>query len=478
MSSSPKVLSLLPLVFLAGCVVGPDYQRPDVAADGAWIDTTAESDRAVPAAWWGQFDDPVLAELVQDAIAANTDIAIAAERTREARALSRAAGSRLYPRVDAAGSIQRRRQSENGPLPLDRIPGLEAHQTIYDVRLDAAWEPDLFGRNRRGIEAAAARVDAVEADRRAVVVSVAGEVARTYFELRGAQAELAAREKAIEAAQRSLQVARVRVAAGESPEAEALLAESRLKSFTALPPSLRARRDRAAMAIALLLGETPESRLELTTDRIAMPELSRLPVGERADLLRRRPDIHAAERRLAAATADVGVAQGALYPRILFSADGGYHSLDTADLIDPASRAWSVAPLISWRLFDGGHVRAEIAAAESRLRQAALAYERVVLAALSEAEQAMASYRHGLETVRRQREAVDALSRSRDLTALRYRAGQVALSELLDAEQLVADSIASLARAQTQAAVAMTLLYKSLGGGWRMTDTAGAQTDG
>jgi len=477
MSSSTKTLLLIPLVFLAGCMVGPDYQPPETVRDGTWIDTNAESDRTVPAAWWREFGDPVLSELVEDAIADNTDIAIAAERTREARALSRAAGSRLYPRADAAGSIQRRRQSENGPLPLDRIPGLDAHQTIYNLRLDAAWEIDLFGRNRQAAEAAGARAEATEADRRAVVVSVTGEVARIYFELRGAQAELAARQEAVEAAKRSLELARVRVAAGQSPAAESLQAESRLKALATLIPSARARRDRAAMAIALLLGETPESRLALTTHRIAMPELSRLPVGERADLLRRRPDIRAAECRLAAATADVGVAQGALYPQLSFSADGGYQSLDGAGLIDSASRAWSVAPLISWRLFDGGRIRAEIAATESRLRQAALSYERVVLAALNEAEQAMATYRHGLETVRRRREAWEALIESRELTGIRYRAGEVPLSELLDADEAVADSAASLAQAQTQAAVAMSLLYKSLGGGWQTADAASVRND-
>jgi len=474
MSRSPKTLSLIPLVCLAGCMVGPDYQPPETVPDGTWIDASAESDRTVPAAWWRGFDDPVLSELVEKASAGNIDIAIAAERTREARALSRAAGSRLYPRADAIGSTQRRRQSENGPLPLDRIPELEAHQTIYDARLDVAWEVDLFGRNRRAAEAAGARAEATEADRRAVVVSVTGEVARNYFELRGAQAELAARQEAVEAAQRSLELARVRVAAGESPAAETLQAESRLKALEALLPQARARRDRAAMAIALLLGETPESRLALTRQPTAMPQLGRLPVGERADLLRRRPDIRAAERRLAAATADVGVAQGALYPQLSFSADGGYQSLDGADLVDYASRAWSVAPLISWQLFDGGRVRAEIAAAESRLRRSALAYERVVLAALSEAEQAMATYRHGLETVRRQREAWEALGENRDLTEIRYRAGEVVLSELLDAEQAVADSAASLARAQTQAAAAMTLLYKSLGGGWQKAGSQNA----
>jgi len=376
------------------------------------------------------------------------------------------AGARR-PAVDARASVTRERRSENGPLPVGRFPGLDQYLTIYDAGFDAGWELDLFGRTRRAVEAADARLEAAGEQRRDVLVSVISEVARSYFELRGAQEELTAANQVVAAATRALDLVRHQYAVGDVPKVLVSRAEAELRLAETRVPGLKARRDAAAMSLGVLLGQGPEAELALAQAAGALPKLGPVPIGTPADLLRRRPDVRLAERRLAAATADVGVAKGNLFPKLVFAAGGGLQALAAGDLLDAASTTWSVAPILSWHLLDGGRLRGEVRAAESRVRQAAIAYRASVLGALGEAERSLAAYRGSLDTVRAHQAAVAATEESHRLVQVRYAAGEVALLDLLDADRRLADARIGLAAARTAAAVNLVALYKALGGGWQ-----------
>ena len=450
---------------VAACAAGPDYEAPAVEPDGEWVTRTPAGTPDLDA-WWTHFEDPVLDQLVQQALAQNLDLKVALERIAIARAARDSAAAAFAPALDARASVTERRQSENGPLPIGQIPGIERDQTIYDLGFDASWELDLAGRTRRAVEAGDAATDAAILRAEGARVAVAAEVTRAYLELRGAQQRLAARSAAVAAARRTQELVDQRVEAGESARAELARAQVEVQTLEAGLPALESRSRVSALALALLLGEPPQAVQSLLATHVEPVPLEAIPVGERAALLRRRPDVLAAERELAAATAEIGVATAELFPRLVIGASGGFESLDTGTLFDAASETWSIMPRISWRLFDGGRVRAGIRGAQARARIAAFEYERTVLAALNDAEQALSRYALGLEALERQRDAQSAAERSYRFAEQRYRAGETALIELLDAERALRSVEDALAATHTGAAVDLVALYKALGGGF------------
>jgi NodT family efflux transporter outer membrane factor (OMF) lipoprotein len=251
------------------------------------------------------------------------------------------------------------------------------------------------------------------------------------------------------------------------PEAAIASAEAELAAVTAQQPLLEAKERIAALSIGVLLGDLPERELGLLdqapSDYVA---LKPVPVGERADILRRRPDVSAAERSLAAATADVGVATAELFPKIGIGANGGFQALDSGQLFEAASETLALAPLISWRIFDGGRVRAQIHASEARVEIAALKYEQAVKEALADAERALTLYSMGLTALDQQQAAVAAARRSYGFANDRYRAGDISLLELLDAERMLRGAEETYAQVHTRAATDLVALFKALGGGW------------
>jgi len=467
MTRSLCLLTLLGALSLGACAVGPDYQRPAVDLGDGWATEVADDGAALDLdEWWRSFGDAELDRLVARALEQNLDVREAAARIGEARALRDAAAGGQYPAADARAAVTRRRQSENGPLPIERIPGIERDQTIYDPGFDAVWELDLFGRTRRAVDAADERVLAAVERRRAAQTTVAAEVARSYLSLRGVQHELAARRAAVVAARRSTDLVRLQLDAGDVPRAALAQAEAELAALEAQLPLLESGKRAAALSLGVLLGGLPESELALADTSSAYAALAPIPVGERADLLRRRPDVRAAEHALAAATADIGVNTAALFPRIALNAGGGYQSLDTGNLFASGSETWSVTPLISWHIFSGGRIRAEVHASEARAEVAALEYEKAIKLALSDAEQALTRYNFGLAALERQQAALTAARRSYGYAEIRYRAGDISLIELLAAERALRDAEDAHARTHTQTATQLVALYKALGGGW------------
>lgn len=478
MPNTASVVLLTGVSLLSACAVGPKYVAPPVEVGQSWSQSVS-TDPAEVSQWWRRFNDPTLDRLIEQAQANNHSVRQALSRVAEARALREAVGGARYPVLDAKGSVTKRRQSENGPLPIGVIPGVERDQTIYETGFDALWELDLFGRTRRSIQAADARVEAAVHRSELTELTIAAEVARSYLTMRGLQRERAAVASGIELARHAQQLIRRQYELGDVAQAQVAQTDAEVATAEAELPLLDAEIRASALALGTLVGGLPESELNLLSERTAYPELVQLPVGERADLLRRRPDVLAAERQVAAATADIGVATAELFPRLAISAAGSFQSLDAGELFTSASEAWSVTPLISWRIFDGGRIRANIRASEARARTAALAYEEAVLAALSDAEQSLSRYHYGLAALDQQAKAVAATHRSYDLAQIRYKAGDIALLELLDAERALRQADAAYARTHLATETALVALCKALGGGWQpaTSGTAMAQSD-
>jgi NodT family efflux transporter outer membrane factor (OMF) lipoprotein len=461
---------------LGACAVGPDYEAPPTADDDvAWSLQTAAVTMADPdGQWWLGFEDPELTRLIDTALGNNHDIRQALERIAEARALRDRVAGRRYPSLAAAAGVNRRRLSENGALPAGRIPGLETYQTIYDVGFDASWEIDVFGRTRGRIAAADADLDRTIAERADIALSIAAEVARNYLELRGAQAELAAQRRAVSTGERTLALVETRQRVGEVPAMDVARAKADLAAAEAGLPAIEAQVRIRALALAALTGREPQAELALLAGEPRLAGLDAIPIGQRADLLRRRADVRIAERRLAAASANERVASAELFPKLVIGAAGGFESLQSGSLFDSASTTWSIVPQVSWRIFDGGRVRAEIRASEARVRQAALGYEQAVIAALTDAEQSLTRYHYALEQLDRQRDSVAAAEESYRLSNARYEVGEVSLLSLLDAERALATVELALARAHAGAATSLVALYKSLGGRWQEDGSSSA----
>lgn len=469
-------VTALSVLLLGACAVGPDYRKPPVVDTGSgWTQPTDDAQTRVDmSTWWASLGDPTLDRLVGTALSDNLDLRQAQARISEARALRDRAAGGYAPTVNANGSVTRRQQSENGPLPIGSIPGLERDQTIYDVGFDAGWEIDLFGGTRRAVESARASMQATQDDAIGVRISVAAEVARSYLNLRGAQRELAAREASVATLQETLDLVHKRLEVGDAAQADVDAARARLAAASAGLPGIHARLRAAALGLGVLLGAPPERELALLDSSAAEITLAPIPVGERADILRRRPDIRAAERRLAARTADIGVATAELFPKLSIGAGGGFQSLDAGNLLKSASQNFSIMPLISWRVFDGGRVHAEIHASKARQQQAAFAYEKAVLAALGDAERALSDYRLGLDAVQRQSVALEAARSSYAHAQTRYKAGDITLSDLLAEERVLRDAEDAYVRTHTATAIDLVALFKALGGGW---DVPAAATD-
>ena len=467
--TAPRLLAIvLPLLLAACAAVGPEHEVPVVATGSGWTSPTQGTiDAAALAAWWKSFGDADLERVVEQALAHNLDLRQADLAVAAARAQLGRAEANTAPIVTAKGSAQRSRTSLNGP---EYNPQASPIQTVYDTGLDATWEIDLFGSLRRQRESAQASAQMSAADATALRTSIAAETARSYFALRGAQRELVARQTSVNALQGVFELVQKRHALGDLPSAEVERAQARLDQARALLPAIGARRQAAAIALGLLTGGLPESQLALTTSPGVDVALQAIPVGERADILRRRPDIASAERKLAAATADTGVATAELFPKLTLSAGMGFRALGSNTLFESDSRRANILPLISWRIFDGGRVRAEIRAAEARQKSAAVGYEKAVLAALADAEKALSQYDHALQTIAAQEAAVASTARVAQTTRRRYELGDAALADALDAERELADQQATLATSRASAASDMVTLYKALGGGWEVTE--------
>lgn len=461
-------LAALPLPLLAAaCTVGPDYHRPAAPGEsGSWLSPANAGEADLTP--WAKLGDPVLADLIDKAVAANLDVAEAEAKLREARAQRGVTRSRGLPSATAKASAQQVETSLNGQFPAKNIPFYERDFSLFEAGFDASWEIDLWGGQRRAVQAADRRIDAARARAVDVRLQTVAEVVRTYAQLRGSQAALANVRADAQAAAATAGIVRQRFQAGEAARFDDSRAEEQARTSAAAIPSIEADIRAAAFKLALLTGRPPEDVAGLIDTPAPLPALpANVAVGMRADMLRRRPDIRAAEADLAAATANIGVETSNLYPKLSLTGSFSQQARKPGDLVSGDSFGFSVGPRLSWAIFDAGKVRAQIRAADARADQATARYTKAVLAALADSETAINRYAAALATVGERDAARDASHSSLDLARQRYRAGEDDLLALLQAQTTYSNADRAALQARATALEAYATLVKALGGGWQ-----------
>jgi len=455
----------LAILLLSSCTVGPDYVRPQLEIPATWEEKSAGTAPADLGSWWDALGDTELDELVQRGVAGNLDLRQAVGRVQEARAFYQVAKSAQFPELDADADAFHERASANGIFP-----GGEA-VNVFDVGVSASWEVDVFGRVRRSVESASANVQASEDDRRAVLVAVIAEVAASYVDIRTLQRRLRVNSANLDSQGKIVDLTKVRFENGIASGLDVAQAESVYAETLAAIPVLELALEQEYNRLSVLLGENPGSvRRELAIVwAIPMPP-DNLDAGLPADLVRQRPDIRQAERRLAAETARIGVATADLYPRFVLLGTFGFDATKVADLFQGSSRTYSVGPTMVWNLFDAGRIRGLIHVEEARTAQALAFYEQTVLQGLSEVENALLAF----VRLRQERDAVidavDAASLSLELATDLYKDGVVDFQNVLDAQRTVLRFQELLAITEGAIVQSVVQLYRALGGGWKIEE--------
>lgn len=468
-----KRLAILAALLLGGCTVGPDYAEPQLALPTSYLEAPAGGAMQLDR-WWQDFGDPKLAELVDKALGQNLDIELATARIREARAYERIAGSYSSPQVAAEASVTRQRISENA-FPVPPGPGggsggglvLGEEFTTWRAGFDASWEIDFFGRNRREREAAAARTGSAIWNRRDAEVSVASEVAGAYLRLRTFQALRTNAEAELARQKRFEQLVDARTRGGLVTGQDLEQQKSERASAAAAIPALEAQARAEIHALGVLTGQAPDALAAELAPSANMPASPVVPAGVPSDLLRRRPDIRAAERELAAATADIGVAVADLYPRFSLTAAPALVSTALGSLLEWGSRSFSAGAALDWPIFDGGRRKANIEVQDARQEQAMITYRRTVLTGLQDVEDSLSRMAGSRQKLAELEQALSNATRAEEIARTRYRGGLVTLTDVLQAqarrlslEEQVIDTKGAIGR-DTVA------LVKALGGGWQ-----------
>ncbi len=405
--------------------------------------------------WWTTFHDETLNSLVRRAVESNLDVEAARERVRQARATVGFVRAGLYPSVNFNGSYSRS-GSGNG-----------TGQSLWQAGFDALWEMDVFGGVRRSVEAAKASLDAAVEDRRDVLVTLLAEVATDYILLRGYQQEIAIAKENLDVQIRNASVTRDKKKLGTGTELDVAQAEAQVATTTADMETLESLEQQTIYALSILLGLPPtalERELE-TEGKIPQPP-GIVPVGLPAELLRRRPDIRRAERQLAAATAQIGVATADLYPKFSLTGNLNFQGDKISALGTWADRAWVFGPSVTWPVFDAGAIRSNIEIQNALQAQALTAYHHAVLGALQEVESALVAYAREQRRREALTEAVAANERAVVLATRRYNQGVTDFLSVLDAERSLFGSQDALVQSNRNVGTDAVALYKALGGGW------------
>ncbi|WP_426258399.1 efflux transporter outer membrane subunit [Sphingomonas sp. DC1600-2] len=459
------LLTSLSALALSACAVGPNYvapiappsaTAPFVTANTATVTTPADQN------WWRMYRDPALDALVADALAANTDLRVAVARLDAAKASLRGARADRLPQVTAGAS------GTYGRLPQSqRLPGSNREAAVFDTGLDVSYEVDLAGRVRRNIEAARGDVAASAADADAVRVAIVAATTRAYVDAAAAAERQAVAERIVALLSKSAELTGKRVDAGRATKFDYVRIATLRDQRAALVPAIIAERQAALFRLATLTGRTPQELPAAASARTTTPRLDQpIPVGDGAGLLARRPDVRAAERRLAAATARIGVATADLYPHITLGGSGGVTGPSLDDLFTGGPVRWLVGPLLNWSLNQSA-ARAKIAGAQADTRGALASFDGSVLTALEETETALSTYARELDRRAQLQSARDNAETAARITRARQREGTIDFLEVLDAERTFADADADVAAADARIADAQIDLFRALGGGWQ-----------
>jgi len=476
-----SLATMLSLLLLIGCTVGPNYKRPQVSVPKQWTVAPARgtsTKQPETDEWWSLFQDPELNSLIERAVGRNLDLKLALERVQEARAARGVVRSGYFPSLDANVSATRLRGGFNQgvirvvPSSIGSNSGsslISPFETnVFQGNLSVSWELDVFGGIRRAVEAATADLAAAEDNQRDVLVILLGDVGRGYAQLRGFQRQLEIANKNIGTQQDTLELTATRAKAGLATELDVSRAAAQVESTKAVVPTLLSAIDVSIHRLSVLLGEEPgalRSELEKASPiPAAGPDVE---VGLPSDLLKRRPDIETAEAQLAAATARIGVAKADLFPRFFLTGTAGRQATQLHDLTLGLGNFYSVGPAISLPLFTGGRIRSNIAVQTSRQREALISYHSTILNALEEVEDALVNYSQEQERRDRLNTAVEQSQLAVDLAAEQYRAGLVDFLSVLEAQGELYANEAQLVQSQTSVTTNLIQLYRALGGGWK-----------
>lgn len=472
--ASRSSLSAALVLSLAACTVGPDYRRP--AIDTVTLHNTTLLEQRNAAApmppldrWWEGFNDPALSNIVRKALAQNLDLAASLARVEQARAAAQGAGANRLPQGQLNADAARAKQSLQSPLGkiASNMPGYERTQTLYDINAGASWELDLAGALQRGAEAADAELQAAEAQHVGVRISIAAEAADAYFRIRGAQARIALTQRQIRNGEELVRLVRLRLQEGLGSITETAQADAQLAQVRSMLPPLRTEQEKQLNRLDVLMGTAPGTYARTLAQQDSVDVTPSIHVdADAATLMRRRPDVIAAERRLAAANARIGVAMAAYYPTVSLSTLAGFQSLGAAGLFGANSVQAQAGLGLRWRLFDFGRIDAEIAGAKGAYAQSLSLYRQSLLHAAEDVENAIMALVQLEEQTRELDTQVHAQQRARTNVEEAFKGGISSLADVLIEERLLITAQDQLAQTRSDSARAAVSTFRALGGGW------------
>lgn len=467
-----QLLVLSGLLAIVSCTtVGPDYVEPELTVPDAWhaqiVNQMSQGPEATLQAWWTVFGDPDLNQLIERARGGNLDLQTAASRVRAARAnLAITSGERL-PALNGSGQASRSKQSDDGWLAqVAPDSGFDA-QNLYELGLNASWEIDLFGRIHRSIESSEAQYESTIETQRDVMVTLFAEVAMTYIQVRDFQNQLVYAAENITAQKEALDLAEERFRTGLSSRLDVVQAQATLSMTEAARPDLETAKNQALYRLAVLLGVEAGSLQDEFAENVAIPQPGgQITLGLPVDVVRQRPDIRAAERRLAAQSAQIGVATAALYPEFSLSGFIGLQSRSTNDLFNSNSDMWGISLPVDWNLYDGSRVRSNIELQKELTEQRLLEYRQSVLKALAEVQSALTAYNNEQQRLAALRRAVEATQTGVQLALVQYKTGLTDYNNVTTMQRDLFQLQEQLATSEAQLDLELISLYKAVGGGW------------
>lgn len=466
-----KPVALLVSLVLSGCMVGPDYRRPDLTMPADWRTGPAQPSSLADLAWWEVFNDPALQELIRTGVAANRDVQVAVARVFEARAQLGVARAALFPQLDAGASYDYTRPNSKNSLflrSLPRAPGAEVEAPtgdVYQTKVDLTFELDLWGRLRRATEAARAELFASEDSWRSVLITLVADLARTYFDLLELDRELEIARSTLQTRRASLDLQRQRAERGLSTQLDVQRAAAEVAVAAATLPDVERRIAQTENALNFLVGRNPGPipRGAVLDGQRVPPEV---PAGLPSALLERRPDIRQAEQTMIAANARIGEAKAAYFPRISITGLFGLESVSMSSLFKGASRVWDIGPTMTVPIFTAGRISGTVKASEARQQQALAQYRRTIEQAFREVADALVFHQKMREIRAEQEARVAATRQALYLANLRYDRGLSTYLDVLDQERQLFRAELDLASSTRDQLTAVVQVYKALGGGW------------
>lgn len=458
---------LIALLLLTSCTVGDDYVGPKLDIKNDWATNNelivAEE---ISQEWWKNFDDELLNELIADAAENNKDIKIAIANVGQAKALRGISDASFYPTIELGTSSQREGFSKS--TSVNRV-NTERERNNFDTSLDASWELDFFGANQRAFEVADANFKATQEDKRNVMLTILAEVARNYFEVRGLQKRIKISNENLQLLKEVEDIAQASFDAGIVTELDVSLAKGDRQELEATIPLLETDMMAGVYRLSVLTGKTPSFYSEKLQKASNLPSPADLvPVGLPSDMLKRRPDVRAAESLLAASSANIAVKKADSFPKFSLTGSVGTGALYFSDLFTTDAILYSIGAVMDWTIYSGGAETASIEAAKFENQAALAQYEKTILEAIEDAEKALLSYGKEWQSLKRYAEANKTRKNSFDIAKIRYEQGEGDFLSLIEAERALSDVQDEIIQSETRILLKLTDVYKSLGGGWEV----------